>query len=996
MKYLFAPHLLLRTPVKKPADYTLKPQSFLDDPFFRAALYLATPGFYQVIEKEGFHAGKLSEKETVTLRKYINRFCFRPTPFGLFASVTLAGWAEQTTPASRSNLKAFFHTDQAYQAIIGGELLSHMRPEQVQLEGNPSLYRALGEYRFFRTAITENVRRREYLLQSIAFSRLLKGLVTWCGKGRPKSEIAGYIAREAACSLTEAQDYAGFLADAQLLVPVLRQNLSGPGYPEHLLNQTGPGIAVYHLRLKKVLAALPETRISANELLLVNRELSSFLPVNKSGLTGSQLSVILKNDLGGETLDHRHQSAIRDGLYALNLLSPADELPAMNRFIQGFRQHFEGQTLPLLTALDPEAGIGYQQEAPEKNNPLLETLHIPDNIGDRPQIAWTAAQQLLLQSWLRSAADHPATIELTTGDLESLPEIQQNILGLSVLFRVHGEQVQIESAGGINAAALLGRFTVADERIEDAGRAMARRLEELNPELIFAELLHLSDPHTDNVNRRMPLYTYELPLTAASILPKNRQLELADLYVKMEQGKVILFSKKHGRAVIPRLSSAYNHGLNRLPLFRFLADLSYQYGRFNLGFDLRGYFPGQPFYPRVVYRHTVLGLATWVIEKEDLAPLQDPDSQKAAEAFKALGQKIKLAKEFSLTEGDQQLVFNSQYEEEIIFFCRCIRQKEEVVIREYLPQAEVKQYNAFLLPDRPMAEPVPVIRTTTSFNRTARKFLPGSEWLYLKLYAPRLGAAQLLLRLKPLLGKRYHGYPITKWFFIRYEDHAPHLRLRVQIAPEAVGEVLAAFKNKLEDRVRQQVIREFQVDVYSRELERYAAAGIDLTEDHFFASSNLVIHFIGQHPAHPAGRAHLFALMSAGTMVKIFLPEPEAQLNFSQSTFHQFLHEFGEGKIKAELDRKYRQISAEIYTVMQQPEPTLLSGSLKAGKRFVDSLHQLNHKIRKDDPQRLNYLRSIIHMHLNRLFADEARKQEMAIYYLLYKYLLSVKGRKKG
>jgi hypothetical protein len=36
----------------------------------------------------------------------------------------------------------------------------------------------------------------------------------------------------------------------------------------------------------------------------------------------------------------------------------------------------------------------------------------------------------------------------------------------------------------------------------------------------------------------------------------------------------------------------------------------------------------------------------------------------------------------------------------------------------------------------------------------------------------------------------------------------------------------------------------------------------------------------------------------------------------------------------------------------------------------------------------------ILHMHLNRLFNEKQRSQEFIIYYLLYKYYLSVKARK--
>jgi len=42
----------------------------------------------------------------------------------------------------------------------------------------------------------------------------------------------------------------------------------------------------------------------------------------------------------------------------------------------------------------------------------------------------------------------------------------------------------------------------------------------------------------------------------------------------------------------------------------------------------------------------------------------------------------------------------------------------------------------------------------------------------------------------------------------------------------------------------------------------------------------------------------------------------------------------------------------------------------------------------------LKLVADLIHMHLNRLFNEKQRKQEFIIYYLLYKYYISIEARK--
>ena len=992
MNYEFARHLLLRMPVKTPLDYRADPQFFMDDHFFRAALRVATPAFYHILERRAFQSAALSVKESITLQKYINRFCYRPTPFGLFSSVSLTEWAStaQEDPVI-PQYRPYIRASMTVQNILAERFPEQEPSLQVNYKSNPSLYRVLNEYRFFRTSLDETGKQRDYQLQSIAFSKILKDIITASSTGLPCKEIVYLIIDLSGCTLVEAEDYAAFLIDAQLLINSLRLNVSGGDYLTAIMTKLKRG------GLKTYLSDLATTKdigISAIDPFYIEKleqEISHLIP--DASNTQDKLNIILQRDVGGTSVDVKIQEQIREGIDVLEQLSVKRHSSNMTQFATSFQQHFEGQSLPLLLALDPEAGIGYQHPETERNNPLLETLHIPYRSHIETSGSWSVAHSLLLESWLKDKSADPV-ITLTENDLDRLKSahLPEQLLGMSVLFRMTENRLFIENAGGINAPALLGRFTMADEKIAAAAQLMANRLEAQNTEVIFAEVLHLADPHTDNVNGRAHIYHYELPVTAASTLAEDRQIHLSDLYVRVINNMVILYSDKHQKVVIPRLSSAYNHSLNKLPLFRFLADLPYQYGRSSLTLDLKQFFPLLRFYPRVEYKKTILALATWIITEAQLGGLQIPDQDLATEAFIKLSEAIRLPRYFSLAEGDQELVFERDNKRDAEFFCACVRQKKEAVIKEYFEQPAVRQYNAYLLPSALLILPQ-IINLTEAKTKTQRKFVPGSEWLYLKIYAPRIGANRLLLRLRTLLNKRYSAHKIGLWFFIRYEDHAPHIRLRLQVNPEAISDILLAFKDKLEDRIQQHVIREFQIDVYTRELERYAAGGIVNTERFFWASSELLLYFLKSQNTKAGINTYIFALYSTQAMISVFIPEPDEQIIFTLYSFKQFLPEFADKPISVELDKKYRELTSSIMTVFKNDDPGLLSGSVKAGTNFLKSLQEIQKSLSKQTLK--EYLRSIIHMHLNRIFTDESRKQEMICYYLLYKYLLSVKGRNK-
>src|SRR5207237_523935 len=63
-------------------------------------------------------------------------------------------------------------------------------------------------------------------------------------------------------------------------------------------------------------------------------------------------------------------------------------------------------------------------------------------------------------------------------------------------------------------------------------------------------------------------------------------------------------------------------------------------------------------------------------------------------------------------------------------------------------------------------------------RNVARSFIPGSDWLYVKLYCgPESGDAVLREVVGPLVAAGRSSGLVQQWFFIRYGDPKWHLRL---------------------------------------------------------------------------------------------------------------------------------------------------------------------------------------------------------------------------
>ena len=1005
MSYKFAPQLILRKPVGKLTGYHLNLPAILNDPHFKAGLYIASPGFYASLD--GLEPEDLTARQRLTIFKYYNRFCFRPTPFGLFSSVTLL---DQVAVPSKANTSPLYristHLAQAYDLSIGLRYTNQHLRAAIEYEPNPTLYRVLKEYRFIMSSLDEDFKNREYLLQSVGYTKILERIIRFCRTGKLENAIIHFIAKEAECTLEEASAYFDFLTDGQFLLHKHRPNITGPAYTDFLKREyrndlLTPGLSAALLQAN----GHPDLRNApgcAHIFKNLSQRVSMVFPGGTRLNNPDHLNIQLGEAPGNESSPPCWQEQLRTGIYALSCLTREHALPAMTEFVQAYQKHFEGRQIPLLLALDPEAGLGYQQPLAQPLTPLLETLDIKPKEYKQDQLDWTPAHSFLLNSWHQCEASGQGKITLSEDGLATLQEPKPiQMLGQAVLFRQANENLYIESAGGTNAPALAGRFTASFEKVKEAAIAMARDQEALNPNVIFAEILHLSDAHVDNINRRAQIYTYELPLTASSALPLKQQLPLSDLYLQVTGNKVYLISAKLGKIVVPRLTSAYNHTINQLPIFRFLADLSYQYGSSGFSLDLRQYFPGLHYYPRVEYKKIILHLATWVLTEQQLRQLSNTLPADSISAFKDLQNELRLPPVFMLAQADQQLVFNTQHPEEIEFFLACIRPMKQAVLKEYCyekavdggirPAAEFsRQYNAFLLPTVPIPMPALPARYLQSQPKH-RKFMPGSEWLYLKIYTSNAGANPLLIKLHPLLLMAYSHGQIKKWFFIRYEDHAPHIRLRLHIDPDDTGEILIAFKKALNRQVGEQVIREYQLNVYSRELERYRAGDYGLTEQQFAASSNFVLRALRKSSKLPD--FYLLAMTSTRDLLNVFLPSAEEQLVFAHESFGLFIPEFGDPDLKLTLDRKYRELDRLINQAMRDADFYRKIKVFGAAKEFLRATVALESSVSSVPMEKRDFLRSIIHMHLNRIYNEQARKQEMITYYFLYKYLTSAKAR---
>lgn len=281
---------------------------------------------------------------------------------------------------------------------------------------------------------------------------------------------------------------------------------------------------------------------------------------------------------------------------------------------------------------------------------------------------------------------------------------------------------------------------------------------------------------------------------------------------------------------------------------------------------------------------------------------------------------------------------------------------------------------------------------------TIRRFYPGGKWLYFKLYTSHQHAEHLLVHnIIDYTEKLLSQDLIDKWFFIRYEDPEPHLRLRLRLTSVMdYNNIYSLFEGCFKDELSLGKIWKVQVDTYVRELERYGIDTMDTLESIFYRDSVCIANLLKQISSDPSRdtlRWNL-GLSIIDHLFDAFSYDLCKRSNVISQMSDSFLKEFylTSSQYTKPLNDKFRNNSILIDSIISNQYQNICDMSF--------SLDAYSNEIREEikkivDPALDQLVFSIIHMSMNRLFISNNRANELVIYYLLSKYYKSLIGRQR-
>lgn len=1006
-------------------------KKMLSDKVFLNALYLASPQLYYAViatdEASLFEDSRKARKLRLSLLRYIYRISTRCTPFGLFAGCSVAALGSATNVVMNDIAAYRQHTrlDMQYLFSLVDKIRRHpgIKPH-LQYFVNTSLYRLGSAYRYVECTYADGTRKFE--LVSIAVTPYLSRVVDTvaAADGLSITAIASSLVG-GDVDMKAALAFVNNLVDEQVLVSNLDPGTTGEEMEEYViraLSATGGDNPVlqYLQEIKEGTAVIDNTMLGLKmpQYQLLKDKASAFEhPYDEKSFIQTDLIPTSKHaEINQDIVNILHK-----GVDIVTRLSGRPGSKRMDKFKAAFEQRYESRVVPLVEALDVEAGIGYGDHMEDSSGDfsalVSDVLFRPAGNGSE-QITLDNKRSAFWSNKITTAlVNRSSVIEITDEDMAGFPEnrgrLSDTYTVMASLYKDSSDQdiIYFQGISGQTAPTWVGRFCNGDPEMKAVVEEIVLAEEEMHKDKLVAEITHLPAARLGNVLQRPALRKYEIPYLAGSPLPREQRLSINDLMLCIRDGKMIMYSKEHNKQVLPFLTNShfYSNGTS-LPLYHFLCDMQEPEGQTGAVLDLRSM---QKFFrhiPRIVYKNMVLKRATWLFSKHECERLIYAKDDELQGVFEAFATYHGLPPLFCIAQGDNELVINKDSLHSLQVMVNEIKDMETVSIHEVLfndytspvrnesGESFNNEFLFFFKKESPVQSAVPAKKYIRSGDTTVRReFLPGSEWIYFSLYTGFKSADKILLKLQPVIQKCLAQNIIDKSFFIRYQDPKFHLRLRFHLTAGAGHDrFYNEFYPVVEELKELKIIWKVTADTYQRELERYGFEDIEHMESIFTLDSMMCTELIRKTGQDNEELRWLSGTYAVNGFLDLFGLNLEEKRNYTEYMAGQFAREFGNLKENTVvLDRKFRRYRHEIFSFMDQGEEGSLATELKAVVNMRDlAIAPLIADISaKEGFHKTLYVDSLIHMSINRLFRSRQRIYECVIYNLLRKYYASLLAR---
>jgi lantibiotic biosynthesis protein len=822
------------------------------NPLVCRAMRVGCRSFDQIMEN--WHCAANASKQDdarATLVGYMMRMAGRSDCFGLFAGVSLVRvtheetdlWIDTETQEEIDRPALSSLTRLAEATLTDPDFV-----EGLDWETAPGAYRVGDQIRFLARA--DETTSRPASLTALALTPLLDEVFTVAKKG-----VSGAVLR---CRLNGhgIQGRAG----SQAIVDLAHSGLLVPRRgTEPALEPSSRRLSAW---LDEAQVAGTGVRNRANSELAISaarepeatdtRPASPHISVPHIGLDEIAPRHFELRRPTAAHLDARIARQFGDVAAAIRWLGMGYADPLVNarrRFID----LFSDDQVPFIEACDPEFGIVPPFGAVRGN--------------ERHSVSTARFLADKLTACLR---DHSAAINLTSAEVFNRPppDVARLPRRFSVVGAVHRGADGIwhrrfDGAYGPTGVHLLARHAAADREL---GRSIAEWLADDVDEPgtdIIADIAHLPIGSAADVAFTDVFADHEIVLDdRVAHVPVDRRLYLDDLLLSVRHDRFSLRSLRLGLEVRPRVLSAYDSSRDASSPFRFLTFLQDQASTAFVGWDW-GTMSSASYLPSVAIDGVTVSPMQWRFA----SGTECLSAFRRAETPHALPRWVRLC-----VAGRHDLI-DLERLADTSALRRKFESRSEILIKEAFPAPEVASVGAsegrylsdLIIPftcfDNATALPS---RRQPPSNRVAMRpaaYPPGSDWLYLKLFAAPLAFDDILRWFHSEILQNCDR-DISHWHFVRFiSEGDPHLRIRLHADKAFMrSEVMPLAMDAINNGQARGHFRRVQIDSYVPEVTRFGGESAHrIMERLFWHDSVSALRLVLQRPLGEASTRQIFA-----------------------------------------------------------------------------------------------------------------------------------------
>ncbi|MFI9316123.1 lantibiotic dehydratase [Streptomyces althioticus] len=523
--------------------------------------------------------------------------------------------------------------------------------------------------------------------------------------------------------------------------------------------------------------------------------------------------------------------------------------------------------VPLGELADPHRGLGLP---PEYGAEPTYARTGPGDEVDGPRRAFVGE---LIQEAVLSGGDLVLTDEVVRRladvarhDPEAAPP-----RGLELCFQVLADSTAALDRGDFRllgsphigawaAGATAGRFAEAAGLTADLTRLAAETSGDPDGDVIAAQVELLPrEPRGLNIVQVPRLLPYRIPVGVPDDRDDPRCLDWRTLLVAAGSDGLRLLHPESGRPVRPVLPHMLALDAQAPPVARFLMDLATARPRVWSGWDWAGH-DTLPYLPRVRYGRVVVMPKRWLPGRR----LRDAARAKGAEVWEegldAWRRRLTVPDRLHIARNDQMypVDLRDRWDRELLRSELTALHPQFVLYEDLTADGAGLGWNGghsteIVVPlagARPSGGATGTVdeerlRTAPPVRPAPTRFhLPGEDWLFVKWYAEPSAHEPLLAdHLPAVLGEIEDD--VDRWFFVRYQDPDPHLRLRFHGDVEALnGRVLPALSRASRVLVESGALRSMTLDTYRPESDRYGGEALQEAAERLFRTDSLsaVVH----------------------------------------------------------------------------------------------------------------------------------------------------------